>query len=271
MFDLNRPIVVVPILVVSVLFFSFVLAVFHHRAQIAGVLRSFESKGKTVKEKKDRFLKNWIRFIPIPADTLTFIRPFLIWAGCVEFFNLHHAAAGWYYIGAWLTDLLDGPRARYEAELRGRPTEHGPFMDPGSDIICDVFLIYYFGRFFPVWLAWTFGTMVGIRAVYGCLAIIKAKRPEMWIRIELMPESIAGKFKRIPIVVAFGLIIMWSTKTTDNVWSSEPTALIWSIGALMLGTALEGISLSQQTFRIVRNAARPRLKVVSPLQKTGSE
>jgi len=250
----------VPALVIVALLIASLLTIFQYRVRIFHALKRFESMGMEVKELKDVLLDRGIRLIIIPADVLTAIRPVFICGSMLAFQQQWFTLATALFVTGWLTDLLDGPKARHEAQLRGQPTRHGPFMDPGADIVCDLLALIWLGSNLSKPLAIAFGATVTVRALYGSLAIIKAIWPHILFRVRLMPESIAGKFKRVPIVLAFGLII---------VWPNEPTAIIWANGTFALATFFEAISLIQQAWRVRKLG--PNLQLVSTLRKTGSE
>lgn len=250
----------VPALVILTLLIATVLTIFQYRVHIFHALKFFETMGMEVKELKDKLLASGIQLIIVPADALTVLRPLFIAGSLLAFQWQWFTTAITLFVVGWVTDLLDGPKARYEAELRGQPTRHGPFMDPGADIICDLLTLTWLGHYLSKPLAIAFGITLAIRSLYGSMAITKAIWPHILFRVRLMQESITGKFKRVPIVVSFGLII---------IWPNEPTAISWANGTLVLATCIEAISLLQQTWRIRRLG--PNLKLVAPLEKTGSE
>ncbi len=254
--------IAVPVLVTVVIGGITILSIFKYRSRIDRALDTLEARGKRVKQLKDEKIMPWICFIPIPADALTYSRPLLILSSVIVFADGRLRLAVALYVIGWLTDLLDGPRARYEAILRAikaklsepQPTRHGPFLDPGADIICDALTIGWLGGFFSGWLVWVFSVLVAIRAVYGILAIIKEWRPQrLPENIQLLPESILGKYKRVVLFLAFGLVITLPASRLAQGWAAL---------TLALAVIMEIGSLVQQVFRWSRQRRRPPLFAV---------
>ncbi len=254
----------IPIFIAAIALIAGILALFQYLPRIIRWLNRFEAFGLVVKGHKDEWLNQWIGGIPMTANTMSVLRPMAVVVALSQFYDHRTLGAILAFTTGWILDLLDGPKARHEARIRGRPSAYGHILDPAMDILCFLMMVVVLRRYFPPLLMWVFGGAIAARALYGGLLLIRYR---WWpnLRLTMMPESIAGKFKTLFAAIAFGLII---------IWPNSGVARHWAARTLVFATVLELISLMQQTFRAIRPkhvvAAEPANNII-PLRRTGNE
>lgn len=143
---------------------------------------------------------------------------------------------------AWVFDLLDGPKASWEAERRGHPTRHGPYLDPIVDVICFTMMAYSLWQQYVPFVIILFTAGIGGRI--GFSIVYQGFR---WWREErlprLLPESMAGKYKTA-FLAASCVVIIYFPESSLGRW----VANTW----LVTASVLEFVSLTQQGVRAGR-------------------
>ena len=153
-------------------------------------------------------------------NALTLARLIAVPIFIVASFNGHYALAFWLFIGAAVTDILDGMIAR-QFNQRSR---FGAFFDPAADktMMVSGYLFYTLRRglpfvTIPAWLTFT----VFIRDfLLICAAYLMYTR----VRVTRFPPSVAGKAST---VIQAGTL---ATAVAANAWGSA--WLLWLAGML---------------------------------------
>lgn len=228
------------------------------------VLVVIETVGQAIIRLKDDRLERWVGKIPIPADVLTVSRLLLIGIALDCHLRGQARAAAWWFVGGWLTDVLDGLKARDTARRTGRPTGHGKYLDPIIDFLCFGLMAAVLAKSFPRPLMGAFLLTLAARATLFALLFV-GRRWWNWKRrlpSDILPASIAGRFKTVFIGLSFGLIILDS--------SNRQPDLAWRF--LAVACALELVSLGQQSRRVWRRLRAPldQIRIV-PLRPTGTD
>lgn len=248
-----------------------VLAIYQYRQHLKDGLDRFENWGDRVKRHKDSWLLRVIDFLPVPAwvlaataDVLSISRlPCIVWSIHLYEHGQTVDAFGWFTAG-WLTDLFDGPVAKAAERRRGYPTRHGKILDVTIDLLVFGWMAFKVAERFPDWLVWAFGLTVILRATYGGYLLIRMLWFPRW-PLGFLSESLAGRYKTVFVVLAFGLIFGWPHSAQIQ---QSATAIF------AFATLLEYGSLWQQTRRAIRVLRHPVLlpgSKILPFPRAGNE
>lgn len=227
-------------------------------------LRIAERCGLAIRSLKDRQLSRLIDYVPISADAMTVLR-LIATLICLDAFVEHRTtiAVSAFSIG-WLLDLFDGLKARAETARRGYPTAWGKYLDPGIDLVCFMSTAVVLARWYPFWLILSFSLMISTRVLLFFIIMIGRATSGRWktrLSSNILPESIAGKFKTVFVAMSFGLIILHRTNRLEQRWAW------WLLGTALV---LEILSLIQQARRTAQAVyGKPSFTVINGNRRAG--
>lgn len=221
------------------------LAQYRHRVQ--RVLEIADRFGLKIRAFKDRQLQASVDRIRLSADGMTWLR-LLATIGCLIAYKCELTfLAVSLFVLAWMLDLFDGLKARAELIRRGRPTPWGKYLDPGVDLACFAAMATVLADLYPNWLIISFAGMITMRVLLFIIILLGRLAFRHWhdrLPSNILPESIAGKFKTVFIALSFGLVLLNRENHTTQVWSW------WLLGTSIV---LEVLSLLQQSVRAGRS------------------
>ncbi len=231
---------------------------------------AFERYGDTIRDFKYRRLVPFVDRIPVSANVLTGSRPMLIWLSMYCF--RHHFWLGFTlapYVLGWLTDYLDGLKARAEHGRKRlllgskyKETVFGKYFDPFADMLAFALQTVYCWHSYPPAVIMAFsGALIARTMLFGILLFQRRRSVSLRERLksDILPKTISGEMKAGIIAISFSLVIIGP----DNA-----NALAWASRLLVLAVIVEAVTLTY----LVRVAIRmANMKAVEPLQKTGSD
>ena len=247
------------IVVIVIVAYVLLLAISQHAKRITRVfelaLLTIDRYAQILNKFKDRRLEPWVDKIPIPADVMTALRLLGIGISLWMFHQKQFHQAIWWFIIGWLFDFLDGLKARAKAKRCGHPTRYGKYLDPIVDWLCMIGIAILLGPSYPAWLIDLFGACLVARGVLFTIIMI-GRRFSSWksrLPSDILPETMAGRFKTVFVALSAGLVIMRAAAPTDLAWP-------WAL--LGIATGLEIISLIQQSRRVRCQLSTPKLVVL---------
>lgn len=227
--------------------------------------------GLVLRNFKYQRLVPYVGRLPISANVLTALRPVLIWLSMYCF--RHQFWLGFIltpYILGWSTDYFDGLKARAEQTRerqaigigKYKPSVLGQYLDPIADMISITVMTISCWSFYPLVVIIGFTGAIIARTVLFAILLFNRRHKPTWrqrFTSDILPKTISGEMKAGIITMSFFLVIGWSHHTGVMIWASR---------LLVLAIIVEAVTLSY----LVRTAVRmAQMKVVEPLQKTGSD